>query len=186
MVNKLTALVLLIILAAGSAAQDGFLMLKKKNNRTIKTWSTGSAIQLTHYRAGSLNALLAGTKPDSVILKTYEVQRFESSKGFIFFDTVFTGTYLVGLNEIEQVYAPNYKRFAFKTSEYTAYIAAGLFSVMALVNGSKFNDKFSTSLTQAAVRGGSLFLLGRIFHWLGRSDYRLGKKFRLSVFQLGG
>ncbi|MBL7728298.1 MAG: hypothetical protein JNM68_11450, partial [Dinghuibacter sp.] len=61
------------------------------------------------------------------------------------------------------------------------YIAAALFSGMAIVNGSKFSDKLSTSLTQAAVRGGSLFLLGRVFHWLGRSDYRMGKRFRITV-----
>jgi hypothetical protein len=184
-VSKLTALLILFFIAAGSMAQDAFLMLKK-NNRTIKTWTDGSPIQFTHARVGEINALFAGARPDSVILKTFQIQRFESNRGFVFLDTVFTGNYMIGLNEIKEVYVANNKKFAFKTSEYTSYIAAGLFSVMALANGAKFNDPFSTSLTQAAVRGGSLILLGRIFHWLGRSNYRMGRKFRLYVFEWGG
>lgn len=181
---KSTAFLLIFIcVTTGVMAQESLLTLKR-GAKTIKTWSSGSPIRFSHYRAGGLSGMVREVTADSLRLNLFQVQRLESSKGFVFFDTLYSGTYTIGLNEITWLHTENSKKFAFKTSEFTAYLASALFSVMAVVNGVKFNDKFSTSLTQAAVRGGSLFMLGRLFHWLGRSDFRLGKKYRLSVLDL--
>lgn len=182
---KLTALLIIVIFsAAGATAQEAMLTLKR-GAKTIKSYTRGSSIRFTHIQGASLSAMVREVTPDSLRLNFYQVQRVQSTKGFVFFDTLYSGITTMGINEITWLHTENSKKFAFKTSEFTSYIAAALFSGMAIVNGSKFSDKLSTSLTQAAVRGGSLFLLGRVFHWLGRSDYRMGRKFRLSVLDLG-
>jgi hypothetical protein len=146
----------------------------------------GSYIECTHIRNVDISGLLLKATADSILLNTFQLQRYQSPKGFVLIDTVFTGKYLFGLNEIKQVHVANNKKFSFKTSEYTSYTAAGAFLAMTFINGNKFGESFKTSLKQAAIGSGSLFLLGRIFHWLGRSDYRLGKKFRLSIIQMNG
>jgi hypothetical protein len=183
-VRKLPSLLIGIALSACCNGQENFLTLKK-GNRTIKTYMKGSYVECTHIRNVDISGLLVKTTADSIVLNTFQLQRFQSPKGFVLIDTVFTGKYMFGLNEIKQVHVANNKKFSFKTSEYTAYIAAGVFSAMALVNGLKFDDGSKTSLRQAAIRGGSLLLLGRIFHWLGRSDFKIGKRYRLAIIRMG-
>lgn len=182
--RKLTALLVFLFIAASSFAQQSLLLLKKKN-KTIKTWSTGGPIEFTLKNGTEINGVFLRTQTkDSIIVRTFQIQRFESSKGFIFFDTLHTGTYIIGLDEIKTGRLNTSKKFAYRASEYTAYTAAAVFATMALVNGAKFDDKFSTSLKQAGVRGGGLFLLGRLFHLLGKDEYKLGSKYRMVVIDL--
>lgn len=182
--RKLTALLVLLFAAAACFAQQSLLLLKKKD-RTIKTWSTGSYIEFTMNNGAEVSGTFLRTKTkDSIVVRTFQVQRLESSKGFVFFDTLHTGTYVIGLNEIRNGRLPGNKKFAYKASEYTAYTAAVVFATMAIVNGVKFDDKFSTSLKQAGIRGGGLFLLGRVFHWLGKDDYKMGSKYKMVVIDL--
>jgi hypothetical protein len=181
---KLAACILAICFACTGTAQEGFLVLKKKK-KTIRSWMTGGDFTFTHKRGFDMSGLLVGTAPDSIYLRSYQIIRYANEKGFVFFDTLYTGVYAIGLDEIANLYIPNNKKFAFRTSEYTAYLGAGVFSVQSLINSAKFDDK-SSILTEIAWRGGGLFLLGRVFHWLGRSDYRMGRKYRLHTINFAG
>lgn len=183
--RKLTALLILLFTVAATFAQQSLLVLKK-NERTIRTWSKGAYLELALKNGAPLNGYFVGVvRTDSIILRTFQVQRLESSKGFVFFDTLNTGLYVVGMNEIGYGKPMRKKRSGIvQGGEYTLYAASALFATMAIVNGAKFGDKLSRSLTQAAVRGGALFAAGRILRWLGRSNYRLGDKYTMAIINL--
>jgi hypothetical protein len=173
-------LFLLLIFFTGNyfaVAQEAFLVFKKKN-QTLRTYMRGSYMQLTHRNGSQVNGEVLKIAKDSIYLRNYFVQRLANDKGFVFFDTIYSGITPLHVNNVKSIYVAK-RGFSFKASEYTSYAAAGLFSVLAVVNGIKFNDGLSTTYKQVAIRGGSLFLLGRLFHLLGREDFKMGKKYRL-------
>jgi hypothetical protein len=183
LVCKMSQLLLFLFLffTQAASAQEGFLVFKKKN-KTYRTFMSGSYLQITHRNGTDISAELRHVKKDSISLRAYMVQRLASTTGFVFFDTIYTASTTYALADIKTIYIQK-RGFSYKTSEYTAYLAAGVFSIMAVVNGAKFKNENgkSTILRDVAIRGGGLFALGRLFHWLGRENFRLGKKYRLAT-----
>jgi hypothetical protein len=171
--------VLLLMMAVNCYAQDGLsLLVLKKKERTIKTYMPGSRFEAIHRNGSELNGQIRKVSRDTVHLSSFYLQRTGNEKGFIFFDTIYTALPPFPVSDIFSIQVPK-NNFAYRASEYTAYLAGVWFTIMSVVNGSKFNQKGGEVLREIGIRGGGFFLLGRIFRWLGRDEFRLGKKYRL-------
>jgi hypothetical protein len=176
-------LVCIILLLLGNLqllqAQDGFLVMKKKNI-TRKTWMTGSTITFTLNTGQKVTGLFMQAKKDSFFVRSYQILRYENEKGFVFLDTIYGGRAAIAVDDVVRISVASRKKAALLASEYTAYAAAAWFGVMSIVNSAKFEDTRAI-LGEVATRSGGLFLLGRLIRLGNRTEFKMGRKYKLAT-----
>lgn len=102
MKSILSVLVLLSFTIHGFAQQSDFIVLKKRNNRTIKTYSAGSHLTARTHNGFDVNGFIMIIRNDSVYVRQMETRL----SGTEFGATIDTLTYVVGMDfrELSQFY----------------------------------------------------------------------------------
>lgn len=105
-------IVLFLTLLLGSlhtfSQQSDFVVLKKWNNRTIKTFYTGSFISARTYNGFDINGFITGIRNDTIFIRQEETRLMGTEFGA----TLDTVKYTIGVDyrEIERFnYTKNYK-----------------------------------------------------------------------------
>ena len=177
---RLTILTLLLLSTSCVLLSQNAALFFTDKNKNKQTYFLGSTIKLQHEIGYPIIGHLSGIGKDSIYITNYTIRRLESDKGFVFFDTLHTGTQHYGLNQIKAVTIDR-KNLFFKLSAGTARVAAGYFSIMSIVNGIKFKDNQSTIITDVIIRGGLLYGVSVLFKYLGRERYVIGKRYKLKT-----
>lgn len=151
-------LIFSILLCVQASAQKGFLFIKK-NGKKVRTYAEGSFIQL---------------KTDDGIAEGYIILLRK--------DSVFlNGDRKLHYSQVKSVLLPkkssplNFKNFMYTTLG----VAVSAFGMTA----SKA-ETFNRALISSVVLGYSPWVIGIIRQTIPRKQYRIGKKFRLQVFDL--
>jgi hypothetical protein len=170
-----------LLLAQLSFSQRGLLLVQKKG-KTIKTYSTGSYVQMEHRFGYSIVGVLAHIKTDTFSILNYSIQRSINDKGFVFFDTLYNGYTYYNKSDIKNIKIETNKSI-YQTAEGASYLASGAFTILALVNGFKFKENIGTIGKEVAIRGVGFYALGRFFKLLYKEVYPIGKKYKIQLMQ---
>jgi hypothetical protein len=175
--KKFYILVLLFFPASGLFAQRGFLFVKK-NAKTVQTYTTGMPVTLQHKFDYQIQGVLAHIKKDSFSVLQYTIVKKITDKGFVFFDTAYNGFTYYSIDDIKSIPIKKNKSIL-QTAQGASYLAGFGISVLSLVNGIKFNETGSQILKDVAIKGGGLFALGKVLGLLYKTEFKIGRKFRL-------
>ncbi len=158
-------------------AQYGYITLRK-HNKPKKTFYVGSYISGEHIFGYHITGQIANIRKDSVFLGNYYIKRVENDKGFVFFDTLRDGITPYAITDFKVVYV-NRKSTFFALSAGTM-IASGIwFSIMSIVNGTRFGQSPGQIIKEVAIRGGGFIGGGLLFAKLGNDARKIGKKYSL-------
>lgn len=176
-------LTILIILHFSTTvnAQRGFLLIKK-NEKTVQTYTTGAFITLEHKFGYRVSGILAHIKKDSFSILNYNIQKKIDYRGFVIFDTVYNGYSYFDKNDIKSIPIKK-RRNILQTASAASYLASMSFTILAIVNGVKFSDSLSEIGKNVAIKGGGFFALGLGLSKLTRTEYKMGKKFKIGLMQ---
>lgn len=94
MKSILSFIVLLSFTISGFAQQSDFIVLKKRNNRTIKTYSAGSHLTARTHNGFDVNGFIIAIRNDSVYVRQMETRLGGTEFGAVI-DTI---TYIVGMD----------------------------------------------------------------------------------------
>lgn len=78
----LTVIVTLFIFIQATAQQSDYILLKKKNNRTLKTYFSGSYISAETYTGFKINGIIMAIRNDSILIQQHETMLAPSDFGF--------------------------------------------------------------------------------------------------------
>lgn len=163
--NRLLLFFLLLFFSVAATAQPNYLFIKKGVNKK-KTYGEGDRIHLL---------LLNGEHKKGIITMLRD-------------STIYINGFPVPQQQIGAIIFDNVKKKPFPADLKTMLLIGGGVGLTTL--GLSLNDqnKPSKALLSAAVIGYGPLLLkhfgGRFFYMLQRKKYKLGKKFRLQVFDL--
>lgn len=174
------------IAASGQQPSD-YLVLKKKNNRTLRTYFTGTFISAVSYDGFEINGIISKIRNDTLFIQQQRVY-YVNKLGLPALDTLLY-TIAVDYRDIHRFNysshtgiggAPRRRGFS-EVALPTLMIMGGfgyltLESVNTLYRKESFNDKGKlTGMAIAAAVGGSGILMKRI----GRNNNEVGRKFKV-------
>ena len=73
--------ILLLIFLGSSAQQSDFIVIKKRNNRTLKTYSTGSSIVALTHDNFNINGIISDIRNDSIFIQQQQTQLIATEFG---------------------------------------------------------------------------------------------------------
>jgi len=157
-----------------------FIVLKKKNNKTVKSFYSGTQIEFVANNGAYRNALITGIKNDSLYLQEFIVHRMPTTLGTYMVDTTGSYRYTYHYNQIKS-FGRSQKGFSIGGSG-AALMGGG--ALLVLASGVSYlidKDQFSPELLGAAV------VLGGIGYLLNKSAAKrivIGKKYTLEYISL--
>lgn len=161
----------------GFSQPSDFISVKKRNNRTLKSYFTGSAISCQTVYGNYLGGIVNAIRNDSVFIKEYDVRSVPNMWGVAKTDTL--GTYVVGIHykDIEVVNIKKAQSFGY-VRDGTLLMVGGLgYAVLNLVNGKYLNESITVpenrkSLGIAVGVAGAGFLMNRIHNYSNNNKRR--------------
>ncbi|MEJ7769070.1 MAG: hypothetical protein WKF89_14730 [Chitinophagaceae bacterium] len=154
----------------GFSQPSDFISVKKRNNRTLRSYFTGSAISCQTVYGNYLGGMVYAIRNDSVFIKEYDVRSGPNMWGVAKTDTL--GTYVVGVHykDIEVVDIKKRQSFGYIRNG-TLLIVGGLgYAVLNIINGKYLNESITgpenrKSLGIALGVAGTGFLMNRLYKY---------------------
>lgn len=147
MVRLLLLILFLSTACEAFSQQSDFIVIKKRNNRTLKTYATGSFISAVTYNGFPINGFIKDIRNDTIFLQQQETRLVGTEFG----STLDTVNYTIGIDyrEIKKFnYTKNYvwgrkKGFASATLPTIMIIGGTGFIVLELVNTAYRHESLS-------------------------------------------
>lgn len=162
-----------------------FIRVKKRNNRTLKTFFTGSFISCQTVYGNYISGIIRDVRNDSVFIKEFDIRTVPNQWGVSSVDTL--GSYIVGIHykDIDIVIFPKHESFGFLKNG-TLFIIGGLgYATLNLVNGKYLNESI-TSQDNLKSLGISLGVagVGFLMNRLRKINNRNGKSYQVEYIRM--
>lgn len=162
-----------------------YVKVKKRNNRTLKTFFTGSFISCKTVYGNYAGGVIQDIKNDSLFIKEYDVRSVPTQWGVSRTDTL--GSYTIGLyyKDIQTVDINRREPFALFTNG-TLLIVGGLgFAALNVINGKYLNEPITSrenlkSLGISLGAAGAGYLLNR----LRKFNRENGRRYRIEYVHM--
>jgi hypothetical protein len=176
------AIIILQLFYLCSHAQQGMLLIQK-NKRTVKAYYTGSNIIMQHKRGYTIQGILGRIQKDSFSVLNFSIKRVELGMGFARFDTSYNGYSFFSIADIKSIPILKTKSLI-EVAEGLSYLGATGITIASIVNGVKFKENITTIGKEIAIRGGGLFLFGKLLSLFNKKNYVIQKKYSIALMQL--
>jgi hypothetical protein len=177
---KLLFLYIIILLVPASifAQQSDFIVLKKRNNRTVKTYSAGSFISATTYSGFQVSGLIRAIRNDSILVQQKEVRLMPTDFG----STLDTIEYPVGVyyKDLKSFDLKSKKGFSQVTIPKLMMIGGAGYIALELINTAYRKESLSedNKMTGLGIALG-VFAAGFVWNQLSKHKNETGKAFRV-------
>ncbi|MEO7531393.1 MAG: hypothetical protein ABIS69_08280 [Sediminibacterium sp.] len=162
-----------------------FIKVKKRNNRTLKTFFTGSLISCRTVYGNYISGIVRDVRNDSVFIKEFDIRSVPNQWGVSSVDTL--GSFIVGIHykDIETVVFPKRESFGFVKNG-SLFIIGGLgYATLNLVNGKYLNESITSSDNLKSL-GISLGVagVGFLMNRLRKINNRNGKRYTVEYVRM--
>ncbi|MBC7890235.1 MAG: hypothetical protein H7Z13_20360 [Ferruginibacter sp.] len=168
-------LILLFLFGNQTFGQSSDVILLKRNNKTIKRYFAGTAIDLTTTTGAYISANIIKIKNDSLFLKQYVIRQTPTQLGVYVLDTVTTYYYKYHYNQVK-VIGKTGRRFNLSASAASLMGGGVLLTVASGVVFLVDRDKFSPALL---IVSASLATVGYVMAKTGGKGMVIGKRYSL-------
>jgi hypothetical protein len=160
-------------------SQQSDILLLQKNQRTIRQFFAGSQIDFYTTEHMGVSAVVDYIKRDSLFLLQYDIRMMPTMFGTFAPDTL--AVYKVQYS-VKNVYSfpANPRKFSFITNGTLFMLGGGAYLVLNMVNTLREGDPpFAKDNRPNIIGGVAAFAAGLLLNKTQRTEYRLGKKYRL-------
>lgn len=181
----LLTITLIVLTATGTAfAQTGPLLLQKRG-RTVKTFFEGSHIEfLTRYKT-PMQGIISRFKNDTLYIRDFSIQKSMSSLGGVYFDTLYFPELGVHYRDIGYFRPEKNKATARRLGGFMQK-AGVAWLLMNVINGALKQEPRREWLdTPNAILTGTLLAGGTALKIKAGKDWKIGRKYQLSMLDLG-
>lgn len=179
----LSLLFAFFIVAAGLSQPSDFIVLKK-NQRTIKSFFTGSNI-IFQTANGEYSGQITAIKKDSLFINQYDVRQVPTNLGIYVLDTVATYRIAFNYKDITKITNQGRKGFNWAASGGSLFgggiliTAVGLGTWVFTKPGTQYHASPALVLSGAALAG-----IGYLLLKSNGSYYTIGKKYQLEYVKV--
>lgn len=191
----LFTMVLLLMVQLSYGQQSDYIVLKKRNNRTVKTYFTGTFISGKTYGGFVINGIIKDIRNDTIFIQQQDVYQIPTQFGVPALDTV---VYTTGIffREIKQFYfsdhtgiggAPRRKSFGEVQLPKLLILGGAGYVVLELVNTAYRQEPISDrdKLTGLGIAAG-LAAIGFTWQQLKNQSNKAGGQYRVVYVNMSG
>ena len=178
---KLALLVIFVFFTALSKAQKSdIIVLKKGNNRTLKTYFSGTQIHFISIAGTDVQGMIRKIEKDSLYINIYDARPQYTMWGTSFWDTVSVSLSRYHYKEIREIMKPE-QHFGFIRNGFIFIMGGFSYAFLHSVNAWYLKEKID--LQTLAYSGGSV-LTGLLLKKLHRNTITINKRHYLQYIPL--
>jgi len=174
------SLFFIVFSIACSGQGSDLLLLKKKNGKTLKTYTSGIFIKFTDINSRPVEGTIFTIKKDSVFINDYNIRRGYTIWGTSVMDTLSSFKLRFHYNDIVYI-AKEPKGFEFIRDGTIFIIGGTAYALLHTINSLIQKDAISPKVL--AISGG-VILTGVVMKLLRKRSYRMGEKYSLKYISL--